>query len=315
MGKKGIEQFSKAEFEAALPKHKETGAPLWTALGFSMGEYCYLIQPFPKLPYGIHVRSSVGEDGTAKDCGEDSIRGRVVSISPTGEIAFHGGKSQRWVTRQTGWQERMTDMLRKLANQVNYCRPCPKCAAVLVPYTSKKKGSTIKGQGFARCESDACRIGENKSATFFLTDDDDKEPIPPPDVLFPKTTTRTATVSLTACPNCLRASSIIGDRFSDKPEAVYCYPKRNNGCGWKGTKNELQAPEESDPPKPLPTKDNAATGPLGGKERNYEELRRFIVEALVYLDDSDSSKALGEVYHSNDTPIAALKQYLRNEKR
>ena len=184
MARKGIEHFTKSDFEAALPKHKTTGQPLWIEAGFSLGEFTYIIQPFEKKPYGILVRSSVGVDGTNKGCGEDSIRGRIVKITPkdngTPVYSFHGGKSQRWVTRQTGWQSRMIDMLRKLANQLKWCQPCPHCGETLTPYTTKTKTNGNKGKGFVRCDSSACCPDGKKSKSFYWTDDDDKEPIAPP---------------------------------------------------------------------------------------------------------------------------------------
>jgi hypothetical protein len=178
-----IDYFTKQEFEDALPAPK--GQPLWTYAGFNLGEHTYLVRPFPSIPYGILVRSSVDGADTSKGCGEDSIRGRIVSITPNpkpGEppiLTFHGGKSQRWVTRVKGWEERLTAMLRKLANQVNYCRLCPNCeGADLVPFTVKAKGNGNKGKGFVCCPSDQCSKGEGKSRTFFWTDDDDKDPTP-----------------------------------------------------------------------------------------------------------------------------------------
>ena len=47
-------------------------------------------------------------------------------------------------------------------------------------------------------------------------------------------------------------------------------------------------------------------------EKQYEELRRLVVDALVFLDDTDV-EARGQAYAEAGTPIQALKQYLRHE--
>ena len=57
-----VEQFTREQFEAALPMHKSTGDPLWESLGLVSGEYTYAVavldgtQPTNKR---VVVRSSV----------------------------------------------------------------------------------------------------------------------------------------------------------------------------------------------------------------------------------------------------------------
>lgn len=143
-----IEQFNVEQFQEALP------AGAWKALGMIQGEQCYLVTPSDAPPgYGVLVRSSIGQSGIADDCGEDSIRCLLCKVD--GEtIKPIGNKAKRWTTRVKGWQVRLMETLRHCKAQLSRIRPCPLCAAVVVPFTSHKKES--KGRGFVSCRNPDC---------------------------------------------------------------------------------------------------------------------------------------------------------------
>jgi len=110
-----VEQFTKAEFEAALPKHRGSGKPLWIHTGLIQGEHEYAVfvtdgdMPTNKA---IFIRSSVGKNGVSADSGKNSIR-LWVSYEYKGKWRPLK-KLDRWTTRVPGWQGRMTEKLREL---------------------------------------------------------------------------------------------------------------------------------------------------------------------------------------------------------
>ena len=111
-----VEQFTKAEFEDALPKHRDSGRPLWIHTGLVQGEHEYCVHVTDgdtstnKL---IRIRSSIGENGVSANSGKDSIR---LWIEYEYKDRYHPLKKHktRWTTRVPGWQERMTEKLREL---------------------------------------------------------------------------------------------------------------------------------------------------------------------------------------------------------
>lgn len=100
-----IETFTKAEFEAALPKSDKFPVRY---LGLIQQEHCYLLQVNEKA--GIFIRSSVDSTGVSAATGEDSIRCFLVTDK---RVPF-AAKIVRWTTRQKGWNERMKDNFRYL---------------------------------------------------------------------------------------------------------------------------------------------------------------------------------------------------------
>jgi hypothetical protein len=139
-----IEQFSKDEFESALPVDKKDGSSLWREAGVESGEYTY------KLPVRegvvIIIRSSVRSNGYAADCGKDSIRCWLAREdgSPM------GNKVQSYVTRVRGWQDRMTVVLRELWTRALTAGDCPNCGKPLSIFKVKKEGKN-KGRLFVKC--------------------------------------------------------------------------------------------------------------------------------------------------------------------
>jgi len=111
-----VEHFTREQFEAALPVHRESGRPLWIHTGIVKGEHEYAVfvadgdTPTNKL---IRIRSSVKADGQSAETGKDSIR---LWIEYEHKGQYHPLKKHktRWTTRAPGWQARTTEKLREL---------------------------------------------------------------------------------------------------------------------------------------------------------------------------------------------------------
>ena len=108
-----IEQFTKSQFEQALPK------VAWTHV-FTQGEWVYYIPVFRQtskdnVPTNkrIVVRSSVGRDGYAAGTGSDSIR-HWVEYQSKGRWWPLTKDTKNYTTRVAGWEERLIAALRRL---------------------------------------------------------------------------------------------------------------------------------------------------------------------------------------------------------
>src|SRR5688572_6853348 len=205
-----IDRFSLDRFAAALPKRKPVGeAPaesLAVSVGMVQGEHCFIIQPFPAVPVGLFIRSSVDASGYAAATGEDSIRVLWCALGIPNIYApdvrrvpytIIGNKAKAYTTRVVGWEDRLTALLRKLAAVVRWCLPCPKCGERLTPFTTKKGDNA--GRCFVNCAK--CRNGE-KSAVFYWTETEDEKPLDPPDELTGKKTSKPQAPAAVVCPNC-----------------------------------------------------------------------------------------------------------------
>jgi hypothetical protein len=102
------EQFTKEQFEAALPINKTNGRQLWLYKGFIDGEHVYSV-PIDSVSV-ISIRSSINESGRAAGTGKDSIR--CFLLDNQGNPL--GSKVSKWVTRVPGWGERMKESIRIL---------------------------------------------------------------------------------------------------------------------------------------------------------------------------------------------------------
>lgn len=149
-----IDHFTQAQFEAALPVHKNTGQTLWTRAGIIEGEFTYLV-PVPNRYYqgsdvlGIIIRSSVRPGGQSAGTGEDSIRCWLID-QQTGKP--QSSKLQKYVTRKPGWQKRLADMLRKLYKIGMRLSPCPGCGGMRRAF--RVRANTVnKGRIFQNCEA------------------------------------------------------------------------------------------------------------------------------------------------------------------
>lgn len=138
-----IDRFTKERFEGVLPLHKETGVRLWKFIGFLEGEFVYGIDVFVKRiekPWAtIHIRSSVGQNGFAKETGKDSIR---LYIMRDGRP--HGSKLSCYITRVTGWEERLLKQLRIMYKRVKNLRPCEICGNPKAIFKKVKDGKLFQ---------------------------------------------------------------------------------------------------------------------------------------------------------------------------
>jgi hypothetical protein len=139
-----IERFTRDEFEAALPTHKETGDALWRGHGLENGEYTYSI----KVRDGvfIKIRSSIREDGRAAATGKDSIRAWLEDTH--GKPLGH--KAVAFTTRLPGWQDRMTKVLRELWNRALTAGDCATCGKPRKIWKVKNGGKN-HGRIFTKC--------------------------------------------------------------------------------------------------------------------------------------------------------------------
>ena len=103
-------RFTKKQFEDALPRHNQSGRPLWHWLNCQDGEHVYEIR-VSGTNKRIMIRSSVGRDGVSFDVGKNSIRQWVEYFwadqwRPLGKESY--------TTRTEGWEGRLTTKLRTL---------------------------------------------------------------------------------------------------------------------------------------------------------------------------------------------------------
>lgn len=111
-----IDRFTTKEFEAALPVDSITQMTLWKYAGFEQGERVYHVTiPRKEGVMRIIIRSSIDTTGIAVDSGKDSIRmwlqGYTLEANAWTNVGKGGGS---YITRITGWDERMTEKLREL---------------------------------------------------------------------------------------------------------------------------------------------------------------------------------------------------------
>lgn len=139
-----IDRFDKETFEAALPKHKETGEPLWGYSGLIEREHTYFLDVRPGVK--ILIRSSLKSDDVAAESGKDSIRSWLADDD--GKPL--GNKVKSHVSRVNGWQRRMTEVLRELYKRAYEAGDCPTCGKPMSCFKTKKPGPN-KGRLFFKC--------------------------------------------------------------------------------------------------------------------------------------------------------------------
>jgi hypothetical protein len=98
-----------------------------------VGEECYQIPINDDI--FIHIRSSIGTNGVAADTGQDSIRCWLVD----GNGKPLGSKVNKWTTRVTGWDKRLTEVLRTLWEWARKAGYCESCNVPMGVYKSKTK--------------------------------------------------------------------------------------------------------------------------------------------------------------------------------
>ena len=152
-----IDQFTLQEFKDALPYDKYTGAPHFHALGIIQGEYCFLVPIDDRT--GILIRSSVDRSGLAAESGKDSIRCWIVEFRMINDIVptlgnTIGGKSARWITRVSGWDQRLIVTIKKMWRLRKRSGDCPFCNKPKRIFQVKKNGVN-RGRLFTKCHT--CR--------------------------------------------------------------------------------------------------------------------------------------------------------------
>lgn len=137
-----VEIFSKAEFEAALPRDKRTDEPLFGHLGMRLGEHVWFWNVRPNIR--IEVRSSIGKSGFSAATGENSIRLHLLSSDGTGWYATSAKAkcgSVRYITRVKGWQGRLTAQIKELFYLIKDLPPLPEgCTLQFVVKEGRNKG-------------------------------------------------------------------------------------------------------------------------------------------------------------------------------
>jgi len=148
-----IHQFTKKEFEEALPRRSSAGELLWKQSGTNGNEYCYEIFFDDKDSVRILVRSTINPlTGKADAAGNDSIRCFLVNSS--GEILLSKRANlKRWVTRQPGWEKRMYTVFSYLRTLRQKSGNCPVCNRPLHINTVANKSSTNYGRIYAVCSA------------------------------------------------------------------------------------------------------------------------------------------------------------------
>lgn len=141
-------QFSKAEFESALPVDSETGEQLWTWEGLIKGEETYRMKV--KSNIYIEIRSSIDDSGYAKVSGEDSIRLSLLYHKKGNKFAQPLGKST-YTQRTAGWESRLKTKLRELYGEGLDMKTCPMCGAVL-SLRDGKYGQFYGCAGYPNCK-------------------------------------------------------------------------------------------------------------------------------------------------------------------
>lgn len=145
---KGIDTFSKEEFESALPGK-------WTCLGIVDFEYCYLIPVTDTA--GVMVRSSIHRNQVNAGLAQDSIRCYPTTIRYIQTISghvwsyqFNGDSPVRWIDRRPGWEKRLQEMIEKSIGMIETAGTCSVCGKPRVIRKVQKEGPN-KGRFFAGC--------------------------------------------------------------------------------------------------------------------------------------------------------------------
>lgn len=161
-----IDRFTKARFEEVLAQaHPDVRWECEGFMGSSIeGEYRY----FATISGHVwaHVNSSIGADGVAAEIGENSIR--VWMTDYQGNPL--GSKLQRWVTRVLGWEDRLTETLRKVIAIGKVLQYCERCKTVEKVFVVKKEGKN-KGRLFTKC---SCEHSFNFIKLEYIQDDGDQ---------------------------------------------------------------------------------------------------------------------------------------------
>lgn len=134
-----IETFTKAEFEAKLPKSQNF--PIKHE-GLIQGEYCYSMLVGKAK---VFIRSSIGPNGVSAGIGQDSIRVFLVDD----QNQHIGSKINKWTTRKPGWDFRTIQNCRTLIKLAKLSGADKGGVKIFKAKTPENKGrffSSINGQ-------------------------------------------------------------------------------------------------------------------------------------------------------------------------
>lgn len=145
------ERFTVADFESALASSVGGHESHIRQEGYIGGElrYSYLVKELDDDEVRISINSSITKNGIAAGTGENSIR---AWLTDKGGHPL-GSKTQKWVTRQPGWQTRLSKMVGELVNMAVKIESCPECGETEHVYKVRKDGEN-KGRYFKKCPYD-----------------------------------------------------------------------------------------------------------------------------------------------------------------
>lgn len=145
-----VEIFDRAKFQDALSVALDGKDLKWQDVGFQGGELHYVIPvyAFNEIDnfVGVEINSTIRKDGLSAGTGEDSIR---VWIADADGHPL-GNKTQRWVTRVSGWERRLAEVLSKVIEMAGQIGICPTCNNLEKVFIVKKDGPN-KGRLFKKC--------------------------------------------------------------------------------------------------------------------------------------------------------------------
>ena len=117
-----IDQFSREQFEQVL---SDAGFK-FDDLGWIQGERCFAISLDASC--SIRIRSSIRLDGQSAKPGEDSIRCYLLANGKP-IVGKETIQSDRWTTRQPGWQTRLIEKVEQLRIVYTRLGTCQKCGS------------------------------------------------------------------------------------------------------------------------------------------------------------------------------------------
>lgn len=146
-----VDVFGREEFEAALSAALKDKDLQWIEVPVRGGELHYQVplQAFNEIDnyVAVEINSSIDwRSGLSADTGENSIRAWIADAdgSPL------GNKVQKWVTRVSGWETRLADVLDKLIKMAQQINLCPTCGKIEKVFVVKKEGAN-RGRIFKKC--------------------------------------------------------------------------------------------------------------------------------------------------------------------
>ena len=150
-----VKSFNKEDFRDALVSVVGGDENHVHELGYFAGElrFRYVINEFDGgKQVAIYINSSIMKStGLSSPSGDNSIRAWIANQ----EGKPLGSKTQKWVTRTEGWEQRLDKMMGELiemAVRIEVCPTCNKLQGVFIAKTSKNKG-----RKFLKCP-DGCKF-------------------------------------------------------------------------------------------------------------------------------------------------------------